>query len=166
MPTEQRSKPSERSEDGLERLLREFYVAEMPPALIHGTEAPDGPVRQAGAGNSPDPGRSGGRTLGLTAVLASLMLMASALVWAPRRERSPETNVSRAAEAGHAPHDERQPGGPAAAESPSRGPVEFRGRTEDGIPVDVPGGDEAGEGGDRFPELDIRILPIEDAPKQ
>jgi hypothetical protein len=162
MPTEHRTPSPERSGECLEELLREFFAAEMPLALLQQTEPAEGAARRAAAGTAlhhggqPGEPRPGGRTLGLTAVLASLMLMASVLAWAPRGEDPPQANVSRG----------QRPVVPAESDGTGRVPVELRGPSGSNVPVNVPSGDEAGDDRGEFPELDIRILPIDDRPKR
>jgi hypothetical protein len=153
-------------EDRLERLLREFYAAEMPAALRDCTAAggPSARTVPVSANGHQSPPLS--RTLGLTAALAALMLALSALLWSGSRPaETPHGNQFQANDAGGAgsyrvPAGEHLPT-PFPDAGPGRQPVELQSGSHSGVPVGTEPDGAAG-GDNDFPELDIRIIPIDD----
>lgn len=150
--TERRSTRFPEAETSLEHLLRSFYAAELPAEFRGGTTAPaDRPTARPGRGGRVS-GARGGRRLGLTAMLTTLLLAASAFVLVPSAVppagRSGVESADRSS--GEVPPD--------VAADRIRGPVELQGADGGSVPASAAPADEAD--GD-FPEFDIRILPID-----
>ena len=137
----------------LEDLLRAFYAAEMPAELRSGsTAAADRAVARPRCVERVSSGTRGGRRLGLTAMLTTLLLAASAFVLVP--STVPPTGRSGGESADRAFGESRL----AVPADRSRGPVELEGAHGGSVPASAAPADEA-EGD--FPEFDIRILPID-----
>ena len=149
MTTERRSMRSPDPQTSLEDLLRAFYAAEM-PADLRRTTAAEGTVVRSGRIEPAPAGTRSGRRLGLTAMLTTLLLAASAFVLVP----------SAAPPTGH-PGDEsanQLPGTTPTDVAVDRLPVELQGAHGGSVPASAAPADEAGG---EFPEFDIRILPID-----
>ena len=133
---------------GLEDLLRAFYAAEMPAELRGSATGTSRPAARLAQGGRVSSGTRGGRRLGLTAMLTTLLLAASAFVLVP--SAVPPADRSGGASADRSSGENRPERSP--------GPVELQGAHGGSVPASAAPADEAdGE----FPEFDIRILPID-----
>jgi hypothetical protein len=154
MTTDRRSMPSRDPQAGLDDLLREFYAAEMPAELCG--SAVDRPVAASVAITRRPARSSPGRRFSLTAMLATLLLAASAFVLMPHVvSRTSRTGAD--AVSGESRADQTD----IAAEPPAgsgRGPVELQGAPDSSVPASTA---PANGADDQFPEFDIRILPID-----
>ncbi|HUG91605.1 MAG TPA: hypothetical protein VML55_12260 [Planctomycetaceae bacterium] len=162
MPTDRTVGTSRDSEADLERMLRAYFASEMPPDLRRNTESPQsasgGELARRTGGDRP---RASGR-LGLTVMLASLMLASSALLWSPRAP-SPGKNAASGV-AGEAGGHATDPAGERHLPQEAgrlHGPVELRGRSDRGVPVESSDAEGRAGPSQEFPEFDIRIIPID-----